>query len=184
MFAYPSGGVLALDLSRSTGWCLGHVGQTVPAFGVWHLPSIGGEGARYAAFENVLAEAMDLWAPAAVVLEAAFSLQALANASNIAVARQQLTLRGFAYSEAWRASATISEIDSFTVRSEVLGRGRFAKETVKREVFQYCRGRGWKVPDHNAGDACLVWLWHTSRLAGLPVVAGPLFRVKSLQRSV
>jgi Holliday junction resolvasome RuvABC endonuclease subunit len=175
MPALAPGGVLALDLSRSTGWCYGAVGDRSPAFGVWHLPHTGGEGARYAAFENVLAAAMDAWAPGKLVLEAAFSLQALANASNIAVARQQLTLRGIAYAEAWRASVPIVEIDSFTVRSEVLGRGRFAKETVKREVVQFCRARGWKVPDHNAGDACLVWLWLTNRLRGRPPVAGPLF---------
>lgn len=181
MTPFAPGGVLALDLSRTTGWCYGVASDRVPAFGVWILPSVGGEGARYAAFENVLAAAMDAWCPSQVVLEAAFSLQALAASSNIAVARQQLTLRGLAYAEAWRAFARISEIDSYTVRSEVLGRGRFAKETVKREVIQYCRGRGWKVPDHNAGDACLVWAWHCDRVCGRPRVAGPLFRTREVK---
>lgn len=171
----PPGGVLALDLSRTTGWAYGHAGNRVPAFGVWHLPNGGLEGARYAAFENVLADAMDRLAPSCLVLEAPLPLMAQTHAKT---AQQQYTLRGFACAEAWRGSAALHEVDAFTVRAEVLGKGRFAKDQVKREVVRYCRGRGLKVPDHNAGDAVLVWIWFTDRARGRPVVAGPLFQAR------
>lgn len=169
------GGVLALDLSSRVGWAYGLPGEPAPLFGCWQLPYVGGEGARYAAFENELALAIERHAPARLILEAPLTFQALLGVSNAKVMQQQYTLRGFAYSEAWRAAVPISEVDSYTVRSEVLGKGTFAKDTVKREVISYCRKRGWRVPDHNAGDACLVWQWLTDRLLVRPPVAGPLF---------
>jgi Holliday junction resolvasome RuvABC endonuclease subunit len=172
---YAPGGILALDLSGTVGWAYGAPDDAAPHFGCWHLPYVGGEGGRYAAFENVLAETIASFAPARLVLEAAMSLPALAAASTFKVVCQQLTLRGIAYSEAYRASIPISEIDSYTVRYAMLGTGHFSKGTVKREVVSYCRNRGWKVPDHNAGDACLVWAWHSTQLRGGRPVAGRLF---------
>lgn len=172
MLDLPPGGVLALDLSSTTGWAYGQIGDRDPAFGVWHLPHSGGEGRRYASFENELAAAMDRWAPANLILEAPLPLMAQTHART---AQQQYTLRGIAYAEGYRASASVSEIDALTARAEVLGRGRFSKDTVKREVVRYCRGRGLKVPDHNAGDAVVIWTWFTDRVRGRPVVAGPLF---------
>lgn len=174
MVASSPGGVLALDLSGTTGWAYGSPGMA-PRFGCWKLPMIGGEGCRYAAFENVLADAVATFAPGQIVLEASLSLQALASASTIEVARQQLTLRGLAYSEAYRASVLITEIDAYSVRLAMLGTGHFKKGAVKREVIAYCRTRGLNVPDHNAGDAVLTWLWQTTRMRGGKPVAGRLF---------
>lgn len=168
----PAGGVLALDLSQTTGWAYGAIGDRDPAFGVWHLPHTGGEGARYAAFENELAAAMAVWAPSRLVLEAPLPLMAQTHART---AQQQYTLRGIAYAEGYRASAAVSEIDALTARAEVLGRGRFSKDTVKREVVRYCLRRGLRVPDHNAADAVVIWTWFTDRMAGRPAVSGPLF---------
>lgn len=170
------GGVLALDLASTVGWAFGHPNDLDPLFGCWHLPRFGGEGGRYAAFENELAAFMAEHEPSYMVLEAAFSLQAFAASSTIAVARQQLSLRAIAYMEAYRASVPISEIDSDSVRFAILGRARFPKDTVKREVIAYCRRRTWKVPDHNAGDACLTWLWYVGQVNGTRPVAGPLFQ--------
>lgn len=167
------GPILALDLASTVGWAAGHVGDLAPSFGTWHLPHMGGEGARYAAFENELAAAMDLLAPSHLVLEAPLPLWAQ---TTMRVTCQQLTLRGIAYAEGWRASCPVSEVSNEIVRSAILGRARYPKGTVKHEVVRYCRGRGFKVPDHNAADACLVWLWHTGQLQGVRAIAGPLFR--------
>ena len=164
-----------MDLSSYVGWAYGLTDSISPRFGCWQLPHIGGEGAKYATFENELAAAIDVLSPGSIVLEASLSLQALAGVSTIAVARQQLTLRGIAYSEASRASSPISEVSSDIVRLAVLGTSRFPKKQVKYEVIQYCRARGWKVPDHNAGDACLVWQWQMMQLSGTRNVAGRLF---------
>jgi hypothetical protein len=171
------GGALALDLSSTTGWCYGLIGALAPeGFGVWRLPYDGGEGGRYAAFENAMIEGMHLWSPSRVILEAPFTFQALLGVSTERVMKQQYTLRGIAYAEAWRAGVPIEEVSSDLVRLEVLGQSRFAKDTVKREVIKYCRGRGWNVPDHNAGDACVIWVWLNARLSGRAPVSGPLFR--------
>lgn len=172
---FAPGGVLALDLSSSVGWAYGSLDAVVPAFGVWLLPHTGGEGGRFAAFENALAAAMDQMVPSRVVVEAPLSFQALLGVSNMRVMCQQYTLRGFAYAEAWRANVPISEVSSDIVRLAMLGQSRFAKGTVKREVVAYCRARGWRVPDHNAGDACLVWAWFVGQVSGRRAVAGPLF---------
>lgn len=175
-----AGGVLALDLASTVGWAFGHVNDLDPLYGVWRLPHFGGEGGRYVAFENELAAFIERHQPGHVILEAALSLQALAQVSTIAVTRQQLSLRAIAYMEAYRASITITEIDSRSVRLAILGVGSFAKDTVKREVVQYCRRQGWMVPDHNAGDACLTWLWHVGRMRGARPAAGPLFQERRM----
>jgi Holliday junction resolvasome RuvABC endonuclease subunit len=167
------GGILALDLASTVGWAHGGLADAAPKFGIWMLPQGQGEGARYAAFENALAAAMDRIQPERLILEAPLPLMAQTQART---AQQQYTLRGIAFAEAWRASVPIMEIDALTVRREVMGQGRFSKDTVKREVVRYCRVRGWRVPDHNAGDACLTWEWLSQRLRGAAPVAGPLFR--------
>jgi Holliday junction resolvasome RuvABC endonuclease subunit len=169
------GGVLALDLSSVTGTAYGHVTDNAPSFGTWHLPLIGGEGARYAAFENEMAAIMDALSPSRVILEAPLSFGALLGVSTMRVMCQQLTLRGIAYAEAWRASVPIEEVSSDIVRQAILGQARFSKGTVKGVVVRYCRGIGLKVPDDNAADAVMTWLWYVGQLRGSRRVAGPLF---------
>jgi Holliday junction resolvasome RuvABC endonuclease subunit len=158
------------------GVAYGQLADLAPIFGVWALPKVGGEGARYAAFENELIEAMEALKPGRMVLEAPLSFQALLGVSTMKVMAQQLTLRGIAYAEAWRASIPIMEISSDSVRLAILGQSRFAKGTVKGEVMRYCRDRGLKVPDDNAADAVLTWLWFRGQLTGARTArAGPLF---------
>lgn len=171
--SWPPGGVLALDLSSVTGVAYGPMDAKNPTFGTWHLPHIGGEGARYAAFENVLADAMDYLQPRKLVLEAPLPLPAMNNRRS---AFQQITLRGISYSEAWRASCAVFEIDAMSVRLGMLGQSRFAKDTVKREVVRFCLRRGLKVPDHNAADSVLLWLWYQAQSQGRLRIAGPLFQ--------
>jgi Holliday junction resolvasome RuvABC endonuclease subunit len=172
---FVPGGVLALDLSSNCGVAYGPIDSQRPWFACWRLPRTGGEGARYAAFENELAAAMDAMQPSHIVLEAALSLQALASVSNIAVTRQQLTLRGVAYMEGYRASVAVTEVSSDIVRYAMLGQSHFKKGTVKSEVIRYCRERGIDVWDDNAADAILTFLWHCTQLRGGRAVAGPLF---------
>ncbi len=155
------GGTLTLDLASVVGWAYGHDEDRVPLFGTWKLPKIGGEGARYASFENELITTVETCQPRWIVLEKPLPPQAQTHARS---AEQQYALRGMAYSTAYRNSIPISEIDAYTVRVEVLGAGR--PVDVKLAVVSYCRKRGWIVPDHNAGDACLIWQWHRQRMRG------------------
>lgn len=156
------GGVLALDLSQITGWAYGLMGDKAPIFGRYILKKILTEGGRYAGFQQVLAKEIARLQPAKLLLEMALPLQAQ---TQMRVTEQQLTLRGIAHMEAHYAGLLPpSEIDVKTVRYDVLGRSHFPKGEVKKAVFQYCRGRGWDVPDHNAADACVLWEWLNGRL--------------------
>src|SRR3954470_9514869 len=137
------GGILALDLSQTTGWAYGGIHDRAPACGFWRLPHIGGEGGRYAALENELSAAIEAFEPGQIILEKPLSFQALLGVSTAKVMQQQYTLRGIAYMLAYRFSLPISEIDAHTVRAEVMGSARFAPNTVKREVVRYCRRAGF-----------------------------------------
>jgi Holliday junction resolvasome RuvABC endonuclease subunit len=174
------GGCLALDLSTVVGWSYGHLEDDLPAFGNWHLPHVGGEGIRYASFENELATCMDELQPTHLILESPLPLPAL---NNFRAAAQQFTLRGFCYAEGWRASCAVSEIDPGTVRQALLGRSHFSKGVVKREVVVYVRSLGLKVPDHNSADACMLWLWHRNQVGGI-IVNSPRKRRSSSKSGI
>lgn len=174
----PVGGVLALDLSSVTGWAYARpMIDRQPWCGTWHLPKIGGEGARYVAFENILAEAMTVLQPIAMVIEATLPMMALAEHSNQSIAFQQITLRGIAIMEAYRANCPWTSIDARTVRQEVLGApwGLKRKEA-KAMAINWCARRKIAVADDNAADAVMLWEWRRMRIAGTGPVSGPLFR--------
>lgn len=152
--------LLALDLSTQVGWAVGPIGGR-PLLGTWVLPQIGGEGARFASFENELADAMSVHEPTVVAVEAPLPLPAQNNAE---VARQQMGLRAFVFSEAYRASAAMHEIDAYSVRLNVLGTGRFPKGKVKDAVMAWSKREGYDPPDHNAGDALVLWTYYARRL--------------------
>jgi hypothetical protein len=173
---HPQGGVLSLDLSGHVGVCYAPLNlprDEPPAFATWHLPYVGGEGGRYAAFEDELGRTLDELEPSKLLLEAPLPLPAQ---THMRTCQQQLTLRGIAYMEAWRASVAVFEVDALTVRGAVLGQARFSKGIAKREVVQWCRRRGWKVPTHDAADAALLWEYYRRQIAGVPKAAGPLWR--------
>ena len=164
--------ILTLDLASVVGWAEGDSAETTPRFGTWHLPRLGGEGARYAAFENELAMKLSVIRPQQMVLEAHLPLPAM---NNVGSARQAFGLRAMAYSEAYRSSIPVFELDAQTARRDIIGQGRFARDTAKQEVLAYCYRRGWRVPDHNAGDACILWEWYRRLRRHESVAAGRLF---------
>lgn len=156
--------LLALDLSTQVGWAVGPIGGE-PICGTWVLPQIGGEGARFASFENVLADAIAVHEPSVMAVEAPLPLPAM---NNREVAFQQLGLRAIALSEAYRASASVHESDTYTVRLAVLGTGRFPAGKVKDAVLAWAKREGIDVPDHNAADAACLWTFYSRRLLAMP----------------
>ena len=168
---FPSGGIIAWDLSRTTGWCYGRAGDTTPMFGTLHLSDTTAD-ARFVAFEDRVADMLEEIQPGQVVLEKALPLPAH---NSMFVTSQQLTLASLVRMEAWRSSVPVFEIDCATVRQDILGRRWFAKDTAKREAMRFCLRRGWKVANHHQADAALVWLWYTRLIRGVRPSAGPLF---------
>ncbi len=153
------GGVLCLDLAGVTGWAYGLLTDDKPIFGVWMLPKLGGEGAKYAAFENTLADTMEACQPSWMVIEAALPPQAQTHTSS---AHQAYGLRAIALSEAYRASVPWSSVDAMTARLEVLGVAR--PPDAKAAVIAWCRKRGWAVQHHDSADACVLWEWHRRKM--------------------
>lgn len=164
------GGTLALDLAGITGWCYGMPGRNrPPLFGRIILHREHGEPGRYASFDNELERLMERFRPARMVLEATIPLQAM---NNYTAAAQAFGLRSLALMWAYRFSCSKHEVDCWTVRAR-FGIRRCPSDRAKREVMRVCyRDLGWKVPDHNAGDACLTWKFFTDNISG---VNGPLF---------
>ena len=170
-------GVFALDLALVTGWCLAEPGCR-PVFGAWHLPRIGGEGARYCALENEISEALQVHQPDKLVIEAPLPLPAYMHPeggdwqTNSDAIRQQLGLRACAYSEAYRAEVQVFEVDAYTARREMMGTGRFPRGTVKAHVMAWCRKQGWNVHEDNSADA-VVLAAYTARQLGWRLSTGP-----------
>jgi Holliday junction resolvasome RuvABC endonuclease subunit len=149
---HDPGGILSLDLSSRTGWAYGGEDDPYPLCGVWIME---GDTARIlVGFENELEDALVFFKPRLIMAEAPLPPTAL---SNVNVWRQQLGLAAMAEAAAFRHDIRFAENAASTIRTEVLGTARFPKGQVKPAVLAYCDRRGWKVPDHNAADACIVW---------------------------
>lgn len=158
------GGILALDLSGIVGHAYGPAttARVAPLCGAWTLPKHGGLGARMAAFENELIAAIALHDPRCIVMEA--PLPPTGQASTM-VAMQQFGLAAMTESAAYRASVPVYQIASSTVRKAIMGTGRFPTGEAKQHVLAWCLNQGWPVPDHNAADACIVWLYAARKIA-------------------
>ena len=163
-FPARPGGEVALDLSRTTGWAYGHPYDNLPSFGRILVDHLRTEAERFVAFEDALVELFNELQPAGVVIEAPLGIERWH--TTMTTMMQQLGLRAFVVAEAYRRSATLSEVSASLVRHDLLGQSQFAKNTVKDRVVDFCRDRGWRVIDHNEGDACLTWAWHVGRLRG------------------
>lgn len=157
----PSG-VLALDISLSTGWCFGearHI-EAGPLWGVWMLPTNGDLGRRLVAFENELADAIHLHQPLVVAIEAPL----IGGKGSADTARLLLCLAGIAEATAYRWDRKYSECHVDTLRAEVCGRCRLTELEsraglhVKEAIVQpWVTRMGWGISEHNARDAAVVW---------------------------
>ena len=158
------GGVLALDLSRVTGWCYGAPGCNLPEFGSWLMP-LAVEGARYAALDNELTDAFAALRPSHVIIEAPIALPAM---TNRAAMWQQLGMRAIVRAAAWRDSVSVSEVSAEIVRNELLGFSRVPGKpgAIKFHCIRWCRRNGIHVTDDHQADAVFLWEWRRRRVSG------------------
>lgn len=159
------GGILALDLSSITGWCYGVADCEVPLFGTWHLPVEFGRGAVFASLENEVEDAIAEFRPAEVIQESPLdrAMKATARGTrNEQASRQQFGLAAAVEATCYRERVHCSDGHVNTVRKHVLGKGNIPADLVKGVVLHYCAMRGWHVPDHNSGDACVLWVYRAS----------------------
>ena len=160
-----AGGILALDLARVTGWCYGTALANMPVVGSWVMPLEGGEGCRFASFENELIAAVETFQPSHIYAEAPLPLAAM---NNRASAWQQLGMRAFVRSVGYRYAIPVGEISADMVRMELLGMSRVVGNPagIKTRAVLWCKRAGIAVSDHNQADAVLLWEWARRRKAG------------------
>jgi hypothetical protein len=158
MSASRPGGVLALDLASRVGWAYGCPGDRQPLCGAWILPpsDAGDHGRKFAAMENELEDLLVIYRPVLILVEAPLPPTAVSNASTWA---HQLGLSAIAASSAYRHDIRFRQQAASTIRLEILGTCRFPGGDPKDAIMDYCAGRGWTVPNHDAGDACITWLY-------------------------
>lgn len=164
MTAGRPGAILALDLSLTTGFALGHACDREPLSGVWSLPS-GNQGAAFDALEHNLADAIEVHAPSLVFMEA--PLVAMVQTS----ARLLLGLAAHVESTCWRYSVPCREETVQKIRLVATGRGHFKKGMAKAHVAEWCRNRGWSPCDDNAADALVAWQYAISEMTRRRAVA-------------
>jgi Holliday junction resolvasome RuvABC endonuclease subunit len=165
--------ILALDLSRTTGWAFGHQFANAPRFGRIFIDKISFEGGRFLAFRENIAELFEELQPDRVVMEAPQPMERWHTTMDTMM--QQLGLRAFVVAEAAKHNAALTSVSCNIVRGDILGQSRFAKNTVKQTVTRFCWERGWRVRDDNEGDAALMWLWAIQAWRGNRRRSGPLF---------
>jgi len=162
------GGVLALDLSYVTGWAYGCPEVDRPAYGTWHLPTHISWGAGFAALENELDDALEMFRPSEVAVEAPLDRAMAATARgtrNEEASFQQFALAGIVEASAYRHSVRVQRVHCCTARKAVIGVGNLPRKEAKAAVLRYCSWRGWKeVPDDNCADALIVWQHRASIL--------------------
>jgi hypothetical protein len=154
--------LVAIDLGRVTGWAHGPFSAVQPEFGSWPFPAkdpLDAVGARIAALDNTLSRHFDLWSPSHVVAAEPIP------ARNMGEAIASFGMLGQLRAECWRRQIEILVQPEGTVRKEMLGRGTAPTDAMKDLVLAWCKANGLDVPDHNAGDACVLWRWARDELA-------------------
>lgn len=153
--------LVSIDLGRTTGFAHGLFGAVCPAFGSWPFSAkdpLDPVGRRIANFDNTLARAFDEWAPSHVVAAEPVP------ARNMGEAIATFGMLGQLRAECWRRQIPLLVQPEGTVRKEILGRGTGPTDVMKDLVLAWCRAEGLEVPDHNAGDAVILWRWTRDEL--------------------
>lgn len=146
--------ILAVDLSQRVGWALGD-GSAAPSFGVWILPPPGDDlGVFGAAYENELIDLLEDRRPDRVVTAASLPPTAQTHALTM---EAQVGLLMLTRCACYRHRVQHVVRPESTARKRVIGTGRPPRGEAKRMVVDWCHSKGWMVPDHNAGDAVVLW---------------------------
>lgn len=155
--------ILALDLSTRTGWAVGE-DYASPRHGVWVLPSMVNLGACTSALAASLEDAIAVFKPALVIMEAPLPPQAQ-TAMN--TARLQFGLAAVTEMICHERNVPCEEARADEVRLRLMGRARVDKET----VIAWCREQQWRPAESNDADA-LALLRYRHVLARTRVTAG------------
>lgn len=159
----PNDLVLGLDLSTRTGWALGRDFEK-PRHGVWLLGKMTDMGRCLSCLAGELEDALTVFRPALVIVEAPLPPQAQ---TAMSTARLQFGLAGVAQMVCYEADTRCEDVRADEVRKLVLGRPRAEKGA----IIKWCRAQGWDPAEDNDADA-LMLLRYRHTLARSKVMAG------------
>ena len=155
--------VLAFDIAKQTGWCLGRVGVKVPEFGSFRFAS------RTASHEAIFADAIltfSRWTkflrPDRIVYEEPLQFRGRASrkGNDEILYGLPAIMQGVAH---LRGIYDVRCAAPREVRNFVLGSNP-KRDVAKKATIHRCKLLGWDVPDDNAADACALWLYSCSFL--------------------
>lgn len=144
--------VLALDCARTTGWCVGTLGER-PNYGSVTLRGAS-HGSVYAAYVDWLEDSIRLFKPGTIVVEAP-----LHRGGHLGQDAALLALGFLAHLELLCHDHHIPLLTEHVSRTRkaVMGRGHFPAGQAKSEVIAWCRSQGFEPRDDNAADALVLW---------------------------
>lgn len=158
------GGILALDLSLTTGFAYGGLRENSPFFSRWRLNGgIARMGEAWVDLQNKIEDFLALQRPEFVVYALPFAKQQTS-------ARLGLGLAAHTESSCFRMEVPCFEVQESTARKNILGRGSFTERNERREIIKgsgrknakeavmdWCINKGWAIRDDNEADACVMW---------------------------
>jgi Holliday junction resolvasome RuvABC endonuclease subunit len=148
----PAPVILATDLSTRVGWAVGRDFEP-PRHGVWMLRGPG-LGSRCSSLAACLEDAIEVFRPHVVIMEAPLPPQAQTAA---VTARLQFGLAAVCEMICHECEVRCEEAAAYEVRRLILGRARAEKAA----VVAWCREQGLEPADDNAADAlCLLRYRH------------------------
>ncbi len=153
------GGVLALDVSLSTGWSYGQL-YGAPVYGTWKIPK-GSLGLRMACLARHVRQAIIDLKPALIVFESPLNLHVN---RRVGTARLLMCLCGVVEMVAEDHGVPVLEESAAEVRKRVLGKVRFSRRgddgedvsDTKNQVMLWCRDQGWQPRNDNEGDSLVL----------------------------
>lgn len=138
-----AGGILTLDLSLTTGWGYGCLGQR-PIWGVWPLGVMARSGEALAVLEDHCDDAIKLHRPGALVYEAPVPANRSKNGAD--TIELLLQLCGIAKLIAVRHGIPYFHQHCGEARKAVLGRDpKGPSATIKPIIIDWARRRGWDL---------------------------------------
>lgn len=149
--------LLTIDTGSVTGWAYGCTSRALPeACGEWPLDQpkhpTDPLAARKNVLENTLIDFLNAREVDLIVLADRFRGRGFHAIQAGAV--YDVVVR----SEALRSQITCRVEREATVREEMIGKQKRGAEW-KPIIMAWCRAQGIDPDGHNAGDACVMWLW-------------------------
>lgn len=165
--------ILALDLSTSIGWAVGHIGDRIPKWGVWELPGPAETfGRRFNAFENCVLDAFEEHRPYVVYVERPIPQRN----NNVVTAELTYGIHSILALHCFRHDIPLERPSADMIRNAVMGRSKLTAEekaarlkTKPTIVNPWIAEMGWHEIGHpDAKDAAAVWAYATGIRAPRP----------------